>query len=182
MLKAILYSFFLLFTGLFSSTPSKAYTLNAYDFKFKDIEGNELKMSDFKGKVVLITNVASKCGFTKQYTGLQALWDKYQSKDFILLGIPSNDFYQEYKSEKEVKNFCERTFGVNFPMTEIVSVRGNSAHPFFKWARESYGSSAIPKWNFHKILIDKDGKVVDTYSSMTKPTDKKVINTIEELL
>ena len=182
MLKAILYSFFLIVTGLFTSSPSKAYTLNAYDFKFKDIEGNELKMSDFKGKVVLITNVASKCGFTKQYTGLQALWDKYQSKDFILLGIPSNDFYQEYKSEEEVKNFCELTFGVNFPMTSITKVRGKDAHPFYTWAKTSYGNKTIPKWNFYKLLIDKDGKIVGTYSSMVSPTSDELVNDIEKYL
>tara|TARA_Y100001970_G_C14203035_1_gene842297 strand:+ start:654 stop:1202 length:549 start_codon:yes stop_codon:yes gene_type:complete len=182
MIRAMLYSLFLIFTGFFSTQSAISTTLSAHNFKFNDIDGNELSLNKYKGKVILVTNVASFCGFTSQYKGLQSVWDKYKDKDFVLLGVPSNDFYQEYKSEKEVKNFCERTFGVNFPMTEIVSVRGNSAHPFFKWARESYGSSAIPKWNFHKILIDKNGKVVDTYSSMTKPTDKKVINTIEELL
>ena len=106
---------------------------------------------------------------SKQYTGLQSLWDKYQSKDFILLGIPSNDFYQEYKSEKEVKNFCELTFGVNFPMTSITKVRGKDAHPFYIWAKTSYGNKTIPKWNFYKLLINKDGKIVGTYSSMVSP-------------
>ena len=181
MLKAILYSFFLIVTGLFSSSPSKAYTLNAYDFKFKDIEGNELKMSDFKRKVVLITNVASKCGFTKQYTGLQALWDKYQSKDFILLGIPQMIFTKNINLKK-VKNFCELTFGVNFPMTSITKVRGKDAHPFYAWAKTSYGNKTIPKWNFYKLLINKDGKIVGTYSSMVSPTSDELVNDIEKYL
>jgi len=182
MFKAIIYSLFLIISGLFSSQPSNAYTLNAFDFEFKDIEGNTLKMSDFKGKVVLVCNLASLCGFTKQYEGLQTIWDKYKSRDFILLGIPSNDFYQEYDSEKDVKNFCERTFGVNFPMTSITKVRGKDAHPFYTWAKTSYGNKTIPKWNFYKLLIDKNGKIVGTYSSMVSPTSDELINDIERYL
>ncbi len=178
----MLYSLFLIVAGLFPLTTADSYTLNAYDFSFKDIDGNDLEFKDYKGKVLLIVNVASKCGFSKQYKGLQDIWDKYKDKDFVLIGIPSNDFYQEYKNEKEVKNFCELTFGVNFPMTSITTVRGKKAHPFYKWAKLTYGFSTVPKWNFHKILIDKNGLIVDTYSSITKPTDKKVIKKIEELL
>lgn len=177
----MLYSLFLIVAGLFPSTPSESYTLNAYDFSFKDIDGNNLKFKDYKGKVLLIVNTASFCGFTSQYKAMQALWDDYKDKDFVLIGIPSNDFYQESDTEKEVKNFCERTFGVNFPMTSITSVRGKDAHPFYKWAKLTYGTKTVPKWNFHKILIDKNGKVVETYSSMTKPTDDKVVSKIDSL-
>ena len=177
----MLYSLFLIIAGLFPSTPSESYTLNAYDFSFKDIDGNNLKFKDYKGKVLLIVNTASFCGFTSQYKAMQALWDDYKDKDFVLIGIPSNDFYQESDTEKEVKNFCERTFGVNFPMTSITSVRGKDAHPFYKWAKLTYGTKTVPKWNFHKILIDKNGKVVETYSSMTKPTDDKVVSKIDSL-
>jgi len=180
MIRAMLYSLFLI-AGLFPSTPSESYTLNAYDFSFKDIDGNNLKFKDYKGKVLLIVNTASFCGFTSQYKAMQALWDDYKDKDFVLIGIPSNDFYQESDTEKEVKNFCERTFGVNFPMTSITSVRGKDAHPFYKWAKLTYGTKTVPKWNFHKILIDKNGKVVETYSSMTKPTDDKVVSKIDSL-
>jgi glutathione peroxidase len=181
MIRAMLYSLFLIIAGLFPSTPSESYTLNAYDFSFKDIDGNNLKFKDYKGKVLLIVNTASFCGFTSQYKAMQALWDDYKDKDFVLIGIPSNDFYQESDTEKEVKNFCERTFGVNFPMTSITSVRGKDAHPFYKWAKLTYGTKTVPKWNFHKILIDKNGKVVETYSSMTKPTDDKVVSKIDSL-
>ncbi|MBT3795327.1 glutathione peroxidase [bacterium] len=181
MIRAMLYSLFLIVAGLFPSTPSESYTLNAYDFSFKDIDGNNLKFKDYKGKVLLIVNTASFCGFTSQYKAMQALWDDYKDKDFVLIGIPSNDFYQESDTEKEVKNFCERTFGVNFPMTSITSVRGKDAHPFYKWAKLTYGTKTVPKWNFHKILIDKNGKVVETYSSMTKPTDDKVVSKIDSL-
>ena len=176
------YSLFLIIAGLFPSNTADSYTLNAYDFRFKDIDGNNLNFKDYKGKVLLIVNVASKCGFTGQYEGLQSLWDTYKDKDFILIGVPSNDFYQEYKDEKDVKNFCELTFGVNFPMTSITAVRGSSAHPFYKWAKVTYGNKTIPKWNFHKILVNKEGKIIDTFSSTTKPDSKKVISRIDSLL
>ena len=182
MFRAMLYSLFLILTGIFPSSPAESYTLNAYDFKFKDIDGNDLRFKDYKGKVLLIVNVASKCGFTGQYEGLQAVWDKYKDKDFVLIGIPSNDFYQEYKDEKDVKNFCELTFGVNFPMTSLNAVRGEKAHPFYKWAKLTYGNKTVPKWNFHKILINKEGKVISAFSSMTKPTSNKIVNLIEENL
>jgi len=182
MIRAMFYSLFLIFAGLFPSNTAGSYTLNAYDFSFKDIDGNDLKFKDYKGKVLLIVNVASKCGFTGQYEGLQSVWDKYKDEDFVLIGIPSNDFYQEYKNEKDVKNFCELTFGVNFPMTSITAVRGSDAHPFYKWAKVTYGNKTIPKWNFHKLLINKEGKIVETYSSTTKPTSEKVITKIENLL
>ena len=182
MFRAMLYSLFLIVAGFFASTPSESYTLNAYDFKFKDIDGNVLKFKDYKGKVLLIVNVASKCGFTGQYEGLQAVWDKYKDKDFVLIGIPSNDFYQEYSNEGDVKNFCERTFGVNFPMTSINAVRGKDAHPFYKWAKLTYGNKTVPKWNFHKILINKEGKIEQTYASFTNPKSKKLISKIEEIL
>ena len=178
----MLYSLFLILTGIFPSTPAESYTLNAYDFKFKDIDGNNLNFKDYKGKVLLIVNVASKCGFTGQYEGLQSLWDTYKDKDFILIGVPSNDFYQEYKDEKDVKNFCELTFGVNFPMTSITEVKGENSHELFKWAEKNYGKSAIPKWNFHKILINKEGKIEETYNSFTKPMSKKITSKIESLL
>tara|TARA_S200000501_G_scaffold80097_1_gene71900 strand:- start:286 stop:834 length:549 start_codon:yes stop_codon:yes gene_type:complete len=182
MIRAMFYSLFLIIAGLFPSNTADSYTLNAYDFRFKDIDGNNLNFKDYKGKVLLIVNVASKCGFTGQYEGLQSLWDTYKDKDFILIGVPSNDFYQEYKDEKDVKNFCELTFGVNFPMTSITAVRGSSAHPFYKWAKVTYGNKTIPKWNFHKILVNKEGKIIDTFSSTTKPDSKKVISRIDSLL
>ena len=178
----MIYSLFLIVAGLFPTNTADSYTLNAYDFSFKDIDGNNLKLKDYKGKVLLVINSASFCGFTSQYKAMQELWDNYKDKDFVLIAVPSNDFYQESKSEEEVKNFCERTFGVNFPMTSITSVRGKNAHPFYKWAKLTYGKKTVPLWNFHKLLIDTNGRVVETYSSMTKPNSQKVISKINSLL
>ena len=127
-------------------------------------------------------NTASYCGFTKQYEDLQDLWDQYKSKGLVVLGVPSNTFNQEKKSNKEVKKFCEVNFNINFPLTAITEVKGNNAHEIFKWAEKNYGKSAIPKWNFHKILVNKDGNVEETYASFTKPLSDKIINKIEEIL
>jgi len=168
---------------MFSSNVSANYDKLAYDFSFKDLDGSELKLSNFKENVIVVVNVASQCGFTKQYEDMQKIWNKYQSKGLIILGVPSNDFgNQEPGNSNEIKNFCESKFGITFPMTEKVSVKGLNAHPFYVWAKNNYGKSAIPKWNFYKIIINKDGKISTTFSSMTNPSSKKFINTIEELL
>ena len=152
-------------------------------FKIKSINGNEIDLAEFKGKVVLMVNVASKCGFTKQYDDLQDLWTKYKDRGLIVLGIPSNQFgNQEPGTEKEIKEFCEVNFNINFPMTSKTDVKGENAHEIYKWAFKNYGKSAIPKWNFHKILINQEGKVEETYMSFTKPTSKKIINKIEKIL
>ena len=151
-----------------------------YDFSFKEIDGKTIQLSDYKDKVVLVVNVASRCGFTNQYEGLQTLWQEYKDKDLIVVGIPSNNFRQEPGTNKEIKSFCETTFGIDFPITEKLSVVGKDAHPFFIWAKKNYGSGAVPKWNFHKIIIGKSGKVVETFSSITKPTSKKFIAAIEK--
>ena len=166
--------------SLFGIKSSNANIKVAYDYSFKDLDGQELKLSEFKEKVVVITNVASKCGFTSQYEDLQIIWEKYQSKGLIVIGVPSNSFNQELETNEEVKNFCEAKFGISFPMTQKEIVRGENAHPFYKWAKESYGTGSIPKWNFHKIIIDKNGKVFDTFASMTNPTSKKFIKSIEK--
>ncbi len=153
-----------------------------FDFKINSINGEIIDFKDYKGKVVLMVNTASYCGFTKQYTELQKLWDKYKSKGLIVLAIPSNSFNQEKNSDDEVKKFCEVDFNINFPISTITNVKGDNAHKIFKWAKDNYGKQAIPKWNFHKILINKYGKIDDTYTSFTSPTSKKIINKIENLL
>ena len=168
--------------SLFGINSSKANINIAYDYSFKDLDGEELKLSDFKNKVIVITNVASKCGFTSQYEDLQTLWEKYQEKGLVVIGVPSNSFNQELDSNKEVKNFCEAKFGISFLMMQIVEVKGDNAHPFYVWAKENHGGDAIPKWNFHKIIIGKDGKVFKTFSSMINPTSKKLIDSIETAL
>ena len=155
----------------------------AYDFSFKDLDGSTLSLSDYKNKVIVVVNVASQCGFTKQYDDMQKIWDKYQKKGIVMLGVPSNDFgKQEPGSNADIKNFCEAKFGITFPMTEKVSVKGENAHPFYIWAKENYGKSAVPKWNFHKIIIGKNGKIEDTFASITNPSSKKFIQSIEKAL
>ena len=168
--------------SLFGIKSSSANINVAYDYSFKDLDGQDLKLSEYKKKVIVVTNVASKCGFTSQYEDLQTIWEKYQSKGLIVIGVPSNSFNQELETNEEVKNFCEAKFGISFPMTQKEIVKGENAHPFYKWAKESYGSRSIPKWNFHKIIIDKNGKVFDTFASMTNPTSKKFIKSIEKAL
>ena len=162
---------------------SASYEKKFHDFKIKSINGNEIDLAEFKGKVILMVNVASKCGFTKQYDDLQDLWTKYKDRGLVVLGIPSNQFgNQEPGTEKEIKEFCEVNFNINFPMTSKTDVKGENAHEIYKWAFKNYGKSAIPKWNFHKILINQEGKVEETYMSFTKPTSKKIINKIEKIL
>ena len=113
---------------------------------------------------------------------MQKLWDQFKTKGLIVLGIPSNSFNQEKKNNSEIKKFCEMNFNINFPLSTLTDVKGNNAHEIFKWAKENHGKSAIPKWNFYKILINKEGKIEETYSSLTKPTSNKIIKKIESLL
>ena len=159
------------------------YNKLAYDFNFNDLDGTPLNLKEYKNKVIVVINVASQCGFTSQYTDMQKVWEEYQVRGVIILGVPSNDFgSQEPGSNKEIKNFCEAKFGITFPMTEKVSVKGENAHPFYLWAKENHGKSAIPKWNFHKIIIGKNGKIADTFTSIVNPSSKKFIKAIEKAL
>jgi len=153
-----------------------------FDFKINSITGEIINLKDYQNKLVLVVNTASYCGFTKQYDDLQLLWEKYKSDGLIVLGVPSNSFNQEKKADNEVKEFCDVNFNIDFPMTSITEVKGENSHEIFKWAEKNYGKSAIPKWNFHKILINKEGKVEDTYNSFTKPMSKKITSKIESLL
>ena len=153
-----------------------------FDFKINSITGEIINLKDYQNKLVLVVNTASYCGFTKQYDDLQLLWEKYRSDGLIVLGVPSNSFNQEKKADTEVKEFCDVNFNIDFPMTTITEVKGENSHEIFKWAEKNYGKSAIPKWNFHKILINKEGKIEDTYNSFTKPMSKKITSKIESLL
>ena len=166
----------------FKNLSHAEYEKIFYDFKINDIKGDEIDLKDFKGKPVLIVNTASYCGFTKQYNDMQELWEKYRDRGLIVLGIPSNSFNQEKTNNNDVKEFCEVNFNINFPLTEITDVKGDNAHEIYKWAKANYGKSAIPKWNFYKILINKEGKIEDTYASLTSPTSKKITKKIENLL
>jgi len=166
----------------FKNSSNANYEKIFYDFKINSISGDVIDLKDFKGKPVLVVNTASYCGFTKQYIDMQRLWEKYKDKGLIVLGIPSNSFNQEKKNNADVKEFCEVNFNINFPITEITDVKGENAHEIYKWAKENFGKSAVPKWNFYKILINKEGIIEDTYASLTSPTSKKITKKIESLL
>jgi len=172
---------FILMLSFFSKGHANYSTL-ANSFSFKNVEGGEIKLQDYKDRVIIVVNVASKCGFTNQYEDLQTIWSKYKSEGLVVIGVPSNNFRQEPGSNQEIKDFCETTFGIDFPITEKTEVIGKDAHPFFLWAKQNHGSGAVPKWNFHKIVIGKDGKVVDTFASITKPTSNRFIELIEREL
>ncbi len=166
----------------FKSNVNANYDKIFYDFKIESITGETIDFNEYKNKIILIVNTASYCGFTKQYTDLQELWDKYKSRGLIVLGVPSNSFNQEKNNNSEVKEFCKVNFDINFPLTTITEVKGDKAHDLFKWAKNNHGKSAIPKWNFHKILINKEGKIEDTFTSFTNPMSKKLVGKIENIL
>jgi len=171
-----------IFMFFFKNTALANYDKVFFDFKIESITGEVINLEKYKNKVILIVNTASYCGFTKQYDELQELWNLYKDKGLIVLGVPSNSFNQEKKNDKDVKEFCEVNFNINFPLTTITDVKGKNAHELFRWAKDNYGKSAVPKWNFHKILINKEGKVENTFASITKPMSKKVIKAIENIL
>ena len=171
-----------IFMFFFKSFASSNYEKLIYDFKINSVDGKVIDFSDYKDKVILLVNVASYCGFTNQYADLQKLWETFEKKDLIVIGVPSGSFNQEKNSNKEVKEFCEVNFNINFPITSIYDVKGENAHDIYKWAKLNHGKSAIPKWNFHKILIGKNGKIIETFAPFTNPMSKKVIKTIEKVL
>ena len=170
----------ILFMFSFITKASSNYDKLAYDFEFKSINGDVLKLNQYKNKVIIVVNVASRCGYTPQYEDLQTLWLNYKDKNLVVIGVPTNNFKQEPGNNKEIKDFCETNFGINFPMTEKIDVIGNNAHPFYKWAKKNHGFSAIPKWNFHKIIVGKNGKVIDTFASFTKPSSEKFLNLVRK--
>ena len=180
--KGVITSYIIIFTMFFSNKILGSYEKIFFDFNIKSIEGENIDFKEYANKPVLVVNVASYCGFTKQYNDLQNLWDMYKDKGLIVLGIPSNSFGQEKNTEVEVREFCKVNFNINFPMASIYDVKGENAHEIYKWAKLNHGKSAVPKWNFHKILINKDGKIEDTFAPLTNPLSKKIINKIENIL
>ena len=171
---------FLILTSMLSVSKAKITEKNAYDFEFVSIDGLQMKLASYKNKVLLVVNTASQCGFTGQYSDLQTLWNKYKDKGLIVIGVPSADFgNQEFNSNKKVKEFCSVNFNIDFPMTQISSITGDKAHPFFRWAADTVGIIGKPRWNFHKFLIDPEGKMVEWFSSTTGPMSAKVTATIE---
>ena len=166
-----------------SAAPRKADGGSAYDFEFAGIDGRPLKLATWRGKGLLVVNTASYCGYTKQYAALEQLWTTYKKAGLIVLCVPSNDFGgQEPKDETEIQSFCERTFGVTFPLTAKQHVVGPDAHPFYKWAAAIMGSSGVPNWNFHKYLVGRDGHLLRAFSTRVEPTSPEVTEWIGKAL
>ena len=167
---------------MFFSTKTISSDKSFHDFSIESISGGEITLADYKNKVVLLVNTASQCGFTPQYAGLQKIYDRYKKDGFVVLGVPSDDFNQELSSDDDVKKFCEIRYGVNFPLTSIQKIKGESAHPLYKWISGNTSVIGQPRWNFHKYLIGKDGKIVNWFSSMTSPTSEGLLKQVEQAL
>jgi len=170
-------------TSLFNLSSTRDLA-NISEINVKDLDLNEVKLSDYKGKVLLIVNVASKCGFTPQYVGLQKIYEKYKDQGFVVLGFPCNDFgRQEPGTNEEIRTFCSLIYQVTFPMFDKIHVKGNDKSPLFDLLTNNpvTGKSSI-KWNFEKFIIDKEGNVVDRFRSATKPDNKKITLLIEQEL
>jgi len=188
----LLFVFGVIIMGLFTPVLGNASDLtegenimytskpNAYQYSFKSAGDGDIDLKDFEGKVILVVNTASKCGFTGQYKELQALYEKYKDDGLVVLGVPSADFAgQEFGSIEEVKDFTEENFSVTFPLTDISHVKGSDAHPFYKWAGDHTGFLGGVKWNFHKYLIGKNGDFVKSFGSTTSPISAKMVKAIE---
>jgi glutathione peroxidase len=155
----------------------------AYDFAFVGINGSPLPLKQFEGRALMVVNVASRCGFTPQYAGLQRLYQEYEARGLTVIGVPCNQFlWQEPAKETEIAAFCEVTYHITFPMTEKTSVKGGKAHPFYKWMRESLGKAAHPAWNFHKLLADRNGAPVAAFKSKVEPESAEMRQAIERIL
>lgn len=169
--------------GLGPAQGQEQTKVNWADEKLEAIEGGPLDPAILTGKVVLVVNTASFCGFTKQYAGLEKLWQTYRDRGLVVLGVPSNDFGgQEPGSDQKIKEFCDATFGIDFPMTSKQVVSGDNAMPLYKWAAAQTGPLGVPRWNFHKLLIARDGRLIDWFSTVTDPDSDKVTRAIEQAL
>jgi glutathione peroxidase len=167
----------ILIVAMIVGLQAKAVELDA---PFNSIDGGILSLSQWRGQPVLVVNTASRCAYTKQYSGLQALYETYRDRGLVVLAVPSDDFNQELSSEEKVKEFCELQYGIDLPMTGITHVKGPDAHPFYKSLAND--ANFVPHWNFNKVLIGPRGNVVETYGSRTKPTSSKIVADIEALL
>ena len=155
----------------------------AYDFEFHTIEGGHLPLETYRDKVVLVVNTASQCGLTPQYDGLEKLYSDYRDQGLVVLGVPCNQFAgQEPGTEAEIKDFCETKFNIDFPLTAKADVKGDTAHPFYKWAKDVLGEPAEPVWNFHTILVGKDGKLIRAFGPRTEPLDDEVVGAVKAAL
>ncbi len=168
--------------AMMAAGQARAASQNAHAFSFDGIEGGVIRLADFRGRLVMVVNTASRCGFTRQYAGLQQLWTRYKDRGLTIIGVPANDFAgQEPGSNEEIMGFCSSTFGVSFPLAAKTSVIGEGAHPFYRWAARERPADA-PRWNFHKYLIGRDGRIAAVFPTSTEPTDPRVMTAIERAL
>ena len=166
-----------------AATRAAADTAHAFRFAALEAASGRIDLADFAGRPVLLVNTASRCGFTQQYAGLQTLWETYRDRGLVVIGAPSRDFgRQEFAEADQIRDFCEVTFGIDFPMTELVSVKGRDAHPFYAWARDAAPDLPAPRWNFHKYLIGPDGRLAGAWGSSTPPEAPDLRAAIEALL
>lgn len=164
-----------------SAAPLQPMT--AFDHTFESIDASRLELAAYRGKALLVVNTASFCGYTPQYEGLQKLWQTYEAKGLVVIGVPSNDFGgQEPKAEAEIKSFCEGAFGITFPLTAKYQVKGDQAHPFYRWVAGKLGASAVPRWNFHKLLIGRDGQPAAAFATSVEPQSRQLVGEIERIL
>lgn len=180
-------TFLALGAGALAAPKLARAAANAHGFRFEALAdpSGEIRLGDYAGRPVMVVNTASRCGFTPQYDGLQALWSRYRDRGFVLVGAPSRDFgRQEFEDAGKIKAFCEVNFAIDFPMTEPVRVKGADAHPFYAWAREAAAAADLPapRWNFHKYLLGPDGRLADAWDSATPPEAPEIARAVEALL
>ena len=171
---------FLIIFLLFSNKLMAINDKTIYDFSFTDIDGNLIELSKFQGKPLFIVNTASRCGFTSQYAGLQNLFTEFRKSEITIIAVTSNSFNQEYADPEDIKKICLVNYNIGFITSSPISVKGDDAHPIFDWIKTTYNIS--PKWNFYKFLFDRSGKLVESWSSMTKPDSLKIKSQIDKLI
>ena len=164
------------------AASAAAVGASAHDFAFTDIDGAPMPLSQFAGKALLVVNTASRCGFTGQYAGLQALWKRYRDKGLVVIGVPSDAYNQELSGDAAVKDFCETNYSVDFPLTAITEIKGPRAHPFYAWAAQALGPMNAPRWNFHKYLIDGEGRAAAAFGTSVEPMSAKVLSAVDKVL
>ena len=179
---ASIISLTLIFMISYQNKDIESEELDAYRFQFSSIDGGTISLSSFRGSVILIVNTASKCGLTDQFRGLKNLSDRYKDSGLIVIGVPSNDFFQEPGDDSQIRRFCSLHYNIDFPMTTKTHVVSENAHPFYVWAKQQLGPESAPRWNFHKLLINSQGQLVKWFSSQTPPEAKELTDTIDKLL
>ena len=181
--SAIFAVFMTIAIGALVLTQARAGVGGGHDFTFSGFDGEPLALEQFTGKPVLVVNTATECGFTPQFEGLEALWQQYKDKGLVIVGVPSDDFGgQEPRKGADIKHFCKINYGVSFPLADRTRVRGDDAHPFYRWALAQAGQEAKPRWNFHKYLIGADGKLVAWFDTETEPQSGKIVDAVEKAI